>query len=284
VADVAVTAHLRHMELSGCQPRTVHGRGLALARMAAVLPAPLLGACAADLLSWRAGLTVSGDSVATYVSHARAFYGWALDAGLIDENPAARLPAPRRGRRLPRPVSEKHLFAAVAGAPDRIRPWLVLAAWCGLRAKEIALLRRECVLEQAATPVLLIAWDATKGRLERAVPLCPFALEELRPHLPRTGWVFRRRDGQGGPNRPRHVSNLAAGYLRDAGIPATLHMLRHRFGTEAYRAARDLRLVQELLGHRDPATTAGYAAIVQADAIRVVGQLPVPGRLRAVTG
>lgn len=96
--------------------------------------------------------------------------------------------------------------------------------------------------------------------------------------------MFRRSDGHAGPNRPKHVSNLAAGYLHDAGIPATLHMLRHRFGTEAYRVDRDLRLVQELLGHQDPASTAGYAAIVQADAIRTVGQLPAPGRLRAVTG
>jgi site-specific recombinase XerD len=80
------------------------------------------------------------------------------------------------------------------------------------------------------------------------------------------------------------VSHLAADYLHDCGIPATLHQLRHRFGTEVYRVDHDLRLVQELLGHRDPATAALYTKIVQADAAAVVEQLPAPGRLRAVTG
>ena len=160
----------------------------------------------------------------------------------------------------------------------------MLAGWAGLRAKEIALLRRECVLDAAATPVLLVAWDATKGHFERVVPMSGFVLGEVVPYLPRSGWVFRRGDGGRGPNRPSRVSHLAADYLHGAGIPATLHQLRHWFGTEVYRLTKDLRLVQELLGHQDPATTAGYAAIVQADAIGVVEQLPAPGRLRAVTG
>ena len=48
-------------------------------------------------------------------------------------------------------------------APPRIRPWLVLAAWCGLRAKEIALLRAESVMTSARPPVLLVTAEATQG-------------------------------------------------------------------------------------------------------------------------
>ena len=36
---------------------------------------------------------------------------------------------------------------------------------------------------------------------------------------------------------------------------------RHRFATQAYRTGRDLRAVQELLGHAKPETTARYAAV-----------------------
>lgn len=280
--DLVIAAHLRHLELLGQKPDTVYCRRRALARMCAHLGKPLLEASAAELLAWRAGLSVGPATIVGYVSHAREFYRWALREGLIDSSPAERVPVPRLGRRIPRPIAEDRLMVAVAGAPERIRPWLVLAGWAGLRAKEIAYLRRECVLEGSRPPVLIVAYDATKGSTERIIPLSGFCIEELRPHLPRAGWVFRRRDGRPGPNRPWIVSQLCNTWLHELGYADTLHSLRHRFGTEAYRVRRDLRMVQELLGHAFPATTAGYAAIVQAEAVDVVEQLPAPGRLRAV--
>jgi integrase/recombinase XerC len=281
-----VLRHLRDLQLRGQTPDTVYCRRRALARLAAALPVPVLDATAADLADWRAGLSVGPGTVVGYVSHAREFYAWAITAGLITENPAADLPVPPLPRRLPRPIGEQDLFAAIAGAPDRIRPWLVLAGWAGLRAKEIAGLRRENVLDRVSPPLLIVAHDATKGRTERAVPLCAFALRELlAAGLPASGWVFRRRDDQPGPNRPWIVSQLCNEYLHGLGITATLHQLRHRFGTETYRGRRDLRLVQELLGHASPSTTAGYAAVDQADAADVVEHLAVPSvppRLRAL--
>ena len=279
----AVTLHLRHLELLGRTPDSIYCRRRALARLAAALPVPLLQADAVHLLAWRAGLSVGPATIAGYVSHARGFYAWAVTEGLLDSSPAARLPVPRLPRRVPRPIGDRHLFAAVAGAPERIRPWLALAAWCGLRAREIALLRRESVLDHRDPPLLLIAHDATKGRSDRIIPLHSFALGELLDHgLPRAGWVFRRRDGQPGPNRPWTISHLSNAYLHGAGHAETLHQLRHRFATVAYQDSRDLRMVQELLGHAHPQTTALYAAWDQAEAAEVVARIPAPGRLRAV--
>jgi integrase len=193
------------------------------------------------------------------------------------------VPVPRVGRRLPRPISEADLFTALRQAPPRIRPLLVLAAWAGLRAKEIARLRRQHVLDTARPPVLLVVHDATKGRSERIVPLSDFVLGELRLHgLPASGWMFSRHDGAPGPNTPHMISLLCNQHLHDCGIAATLHQLRHRFGTVAYAASHDLRMVQELLGHADPQTTALYTAYDQADAARVVQALPSPSRLAAV--
>jgi integrase/recombinase XerC len=282
--DIVVSAHLRHLELRGHKPDTVDCRRRALARLARALPVPLLDADAVHLMAWRAGLSVGPATVAGYVSHAREFYRWAVAEALIGASPAEGVPVPRLGRRLPRPIGEKELMAAVTAAPPRIRPWLVLAGWAGLRAKEIALLRRECVREASRAPVLLVAADATKGRSERIVPMSRFVLSELRPHLPRAGWVFRRYDGQPGPNRPWTVSQLSGAFLHDLGITATLHQLRHRFATATYQDSRDLRQVQELLGHAHPGTTALYTAWDTAGAARVVERLPVPRHLRAVAG
>ncbi len=273
----AVSRHLDHLRLRGYSETTIYARRRALARLAAILPVPLLDADAGHLGAWRAGLNLSPSAIVHYVCHARQFYEWAVAEDLADGNPAARLPVPRMGRYLPRPITEDDLMAALDMAMPRIRLWLVLAAWAGLRAKEIALLMRENILETARPPVILIAAEATKGRTERAVPLSAFVLGEISAaRLPLSGYAFRRCDGRPGPNAPWLVSQLANRHLHACGISATLHQLRHRFGTQAYHASHDLRAVQELLGHASPSTTAGYAAYDRPEAQAAVEALPVP--------
>jgi len=283
--DVVIAAHLRYLGLCGQAPGSVYYRGRVLTRLQAALAVPLLEASAEDLARWREGLSVAPGTVVGYVSHATAFYAWAVTIGLLEDNPAAALPVPRLGRRLPRPISEDHLMTAITEAPDRIRPWLVLAGWAGLRAQEIAYLRRDHVLDTARPkPLLFVAGSAAKGGHERIVPLCAFALAELQAAgLPASGYVFGRRDGKRGPNRPWLVSQKCNEYLHELGFADTLHGLRHRFATVTYAVRRDLRMVQELLGHLSPATTSVYTLFDQSDAADVVELLPVPGRLRVVS-
>lgn len=272
-----ISAHLSWLAQRGASAETIATRRRALSRISTQLPVPLIGAAPEDLAAWRAALTVAPGSVAQYVSHVSAFYEWAVAAGLRESNPAAGLPVPQLRRRLPRPISEEDLMTALASAPDRVRPWLVLAGWAGLRAKEIAYLRREDVRDRARPPVLLVSETAAKGRRERAVPLSSFVSSELHTAgMPGRGWVFRRMDGRPGPNNPWLISHLANETLHRAGIDASLHQLRHRFGTMIYRAGHDLRAVQELLGHVSPATTAGYAAYDRAEAAAAVEGLPTP--------
>lgn len=283
-ADIVVATHLNYLEQRGQTEETVYCRHRALARLTLALGKPLLDATAQDLAAWRRGLSVGPDTVVHYVSHCREFYRWAIRVGLLEQSPAENLPVPRLGRRLPRPIGEDELLAAVVTAPERIRPWLVLAGWAGLRAKEIAYLRRENVQETGMRPLLVIVHDATKGHRERAVPMSAFVVSELRTAgLPRAGWVFRRHDGRPGPNRPWTVSHLASAWLHECGSAATLHMLRHRFLTLVQQERHDLRLTQELAGHASPATTAIYTAVDQADAAAVVEILPVPRHLKMVS-
>lgn len=272
--------HLDELALRGLSAETIYQRKRNLIRLERALGKLPVEATAADLLAWRAGLRVADETVIAYVSHVREYFAWLQATGIRDDNPAAALPVPRIGRRLPRPIGEANLFDALDAAPARIRAMIVLAGWAGLRAKEIALLRRSAVLDTAAPPVLLIASDATKGRHERIVPLSAFVLDELRPVLPAAGWVFRRLDGRPGPNTPGLISKLCNEHLHACGFPETLHQLRHRFGTGAWRTSRDLRVVQELMGHRHPSTTAGYVAFDNADARAAVEGLPSPRHLR----
>lgn len=280
-----IAEHLEDMRQRGLAPSTIYRRKRGLVRLQAYLrPVPLVDATPAMLLRWRAGLRLTDESVILYVGDAREFFRWLVARGLRADNPAAAVPRPRAGRRLPRPIGEEPLFKALASAPDRIRPWFVLAAWSGLRAKEIAFLRRPQVLEREQPPVLVIAQGATKGRRERIVPMSDFVVGELiAAGLPASGWVFRRHDGGRGPNQPHTVSHLCNKHLHESGATETLHQLRHRFGTQSYRQGHDLRVVQELMGHSKPETTAGYAAYDQTSAAATVQALPVPRHLQVVT-
>jgi integrase len=66
------------------------------------------------------------------------------------------------------------------------------------------------------------------------------------------------------------VSREMSVYLSSIEVHATAHQLRHWFATKAYRESRDIRVVQELLGHASPTTTAIYAAWSRDEAMRAV--------------
>ena len=257
------------------RPSTINQKRLTLARLArAIHPTPLLEATHGQLAAHLDRLD-QPEARATETSHLRTFYRWAHIEGLVDPDPAVRLVRPRVPRRLPRPMPTNDLAVAVDTAPERVRPWLLLAAYAGLRACEIANLRA-CDLLWVNDPPLLVV-DQGKGGHSRAVPMGPVVADEL-AGLPRSGWLFPRRDGRPGPSPPHLVSRLANQHLHGLGIEHTLHTLRHWFATETLRVnGGDLRETQELLGHQSPVSTAIYTWVDPRAAAATVAELPVVG-------
>jgi integrase/recombinase XerC len=264
------------MRLRGLSRDTIAQRTGVLMRLAAAHGGrPLLTLTEEELMAWADELAgrLAAATRAVYVSNVRSFYGWCHADGRIPVNPAASLPVPRTPQRQPRPITEDQLAVAIENSGGRIRVWLVLAAWCGLRAKEIAWLRAENVRMKDEPPYLLVA--DTKGRRERVVPLPPFVAAELtRYQLPQRGLCWHTLDGR--PVTPNAVSWITNRYLHELNIEDTLHSLRHRFGTQVQRAVRDLRVTQELLGHTSMQTTAIYTEVADVDKYRAVSRLPAP--------
>lgn len=93
-----------------------------------------------------------------------------------------------------------------------------------------------------------------KGGHVRRVPLHPVLLEQLQ-RAP-AGWVFPALFGQ--HLTADHVGRLASRALPDGW---TLHTCRHRAGTDMYAVRRDIRAVQEILGHASVRTTQLYTQV-----------------------
>lgn len=237
---------------------TITNRTYALRRLERAVGCDPLHATKEELRTWRDSLTLSPGAMLTELSCVANYYRWALDEELISVDPSRKLTRPRTPHYLPRPIPERDLLDATSCAPERIRPWLALMGWCGLRACEVASLRRADIQEHADPPMLTICG---KGARVRVVPLGPAVIEELRrAGLPSRGYVFPRMDGQPGPNSPATVSRLVNRHLHRCGLAATGHQARHRYGTQMYRASRDLRMVGGVMGHADTRTTSGYVA------------------------
>lgn len=270
-----LAGHLAHLRLRDLASTHIHARRRAVERLAARLDRDASTATTEEIRDYLAHLprTTARSRYAEH-SHLSCFFTWAAEDGVIPANPMRKIPRPKLTRLLPRPMSEEDTQVAIENAPARIRVCLVLAAYQGLRACEIAALTRSDILDTAPIPVLIAHG---KGRKDRVIPLGERALAELRAFgVPSRGPLLRREDGQVGGISPHRVSSMCNAYLHDMGIGATLHQLRHRFATRAYAATQDVLVVAALLGHEDPATTAGYAAYSNAATVAAVRALDIP--------
>lgn len=183
----------------------------------------------------------------------RSFYRWGVKSGQVSPDPSLDLPTVRVPAGRPRPTPEHVVSAVLAGADERLELMVMLAAYAGLRAAEIARVH-------ASDLVLDTLTIEGKGGKIRAVPvLNPRLLGRLEGL---EGWAFP--NGLGSHLTPGHVSRLVSRAMPDDW---TAHTLRHRMGTAAYRGTRDLLAVQQVLGHSRPETTQRYV-LLPDDALR----------------
>ncbi|WP_167762318.1 tyrosine-type recombinase/integrase [Blastococcus sp. CT_GayMR20] len=256
--DIAAFTHWQ-TELRGLRPNTVRVRADVLGRLSLWLGKPLREASEADLLRWEQA-AVAGRAAETrraYVSHVKAFYRWAVLAGIVAADPSSRLTNPKLSRPLPRPVPEDVLRQAVAAAKPKMRLMILLGAFCGLRTQEIAGLHWTDLGSADGQTSLLVREG--KGGKERVVPVPGPVLEAMIAYgRRRSGPMFYGMDAA--QISAKSVSCAVNRFTRRHGLDFTAHQLRHRYGTTAYQLTKDLRMVQELLGHGSPQTTARYAA------------------------
>ena len=193
----------------------------------------------------------------------RQFFKWARSTGRRVDDPTDAVPrvSPVIGR--PRPCPEAAVHAAIRRSTPRVRLMLALGATAGLRRAEISRVRGDDVRPAIGGPVLAVLG---KGDKVREVPITDELAAMIAAEAPNGGWCFPSPE-RPGPLTPAHVGKLIARTLPDHW---TTHTLRHRFASAAYAADRDIRAVQELLGHASVSTTQIYTAIPDEAARRAV--------------
>lgn len=238
-----------------------------------------------DIRAWLADISVRGlkaSSAARRLSAVRQFHRFLYTEGFSPGDPSAAIEGPRQGRPLPKVISVADVDRLIETARQacerdgltpaarlralRMRALIELLYATGLRVSELIALP----LSAATTRERFLVVRG-KGDKDRLVPLNEPAREAARAWLASlresgasdSRWLFPAEGESGHLTRQafgRDLKMLAGA----AGLSASLspHVLRHAFASHLLQNGADLRVVQELLGHADIATTQIYTHVL----------------------
>lgn len=174
-----------------------------------------------------------------------------------------------KNRKLPRILSERERRRLLAGAHHRQRTWvrnellLRVLLNCGLRSAE-ALGLKVRDLDPKEGSLLVMG----KGKKERKV--FPnddnlLALVEFCRGRKRSAPLFATKSGK--HLQTRYLRRLVVEAARRSKMARRIHphLLRHTCATDLYKATKDIRLVQEALGHENINTTQIYTHVYNED-------------------
>jgi len=209
----------------------------------------------------------------------RQFYKFLYSEGLRENNPTTVLDAPKKGRPLPKIMSEEEVTRLLETAqreaaeqgPDqpsklRMLALLELLYATGMRVSELVSLPAK-VLDHEGRFLMIRG----KGNKERLVPLSRAAIaalqsyRDVRKPAEESKWLFPSSGKEG--YLPRQVfARELKGLAARADLKSTTispHVMRHAFASHLLQNGADLRVVQELLGHSDISTTQIYTHVLE---------------------
>jgi len=217
-------------------------------------------------------------SIARKLSAVRSFYRYLMREDYIAASPAATTVSPRLDKRLPTFLTVEEAKRLVE-APDIGKPYgqrdralLELLYAAGLRVSELVNIDVNQV--NLATNEIRV-WG--KGAKERVVLIGEPASRALTNYIEngrkellagkRESALFLSRYGTRLPART--VQKILTRYARVINKKVHPHKLRHTFATHLLDGGADLKVVQELLGHADLASTQIYTHVSQTRARQI---------------
>ena len=224
-----------------------------------------------EILSYLSSLKARGykdASLCRKLIALKVFFRFLKKERLIQKDPFTHLEMPRISQLLPEVLTIEEIDALLA-APDRksregMRDRAILAVLyaSGLRVSELCDLNIHSIDEREIRV-------KGKGGKERIIPIALMAVEAVDRYL-----VEARAEGIGEAlfvdRKNKRISRYTVWkriklYARAAGIVKEIspHTLRHSFATHLLENGADLRIIQEMLGHAQIATTDRYTHLTQ---------------------
>jgi len=208
-------------------------------------------------------------SIIRKIAALRRFFNFLVKCKVLKISPMDFILTPKSEKHLPNflTVGEINL---ILSAPDtskisglRDRAILELLYSSGLRISELTTLSKTDVDYVSGTVKVM-----GKGGNQRLVPIGDFALDIIRKYLKMrndsSSVLFAGNPAKAGQKlSARCIQKTLKIYLKKAGITKkiTPHSLRHTFATHLIDNGCDIRSVQEMLGHKNLATTQIYTHV-----------------------
>jgi integrase/recombinase XerD len=221
---------------------------------------------------------MAATSLARHLSSVRGLFAFAVQAGLLAEDPSILLENPKLPAQLPEFLTRAEMdrlleqpdASTALGYRDRVMLELLYA--CGLRISELIGLTLGDFDPQ--TGILRVFGKRAK---ERLVPvhfdaqrlLCDYLDHKRAGFHPVQKHIFLNRSGKGLTRQG--VWKLVKRYAESAGIRRSIspHTFRHSFATHLLEGGADLRTVQILLGHAVINATEIYTHIQSGRLMRI---------------
>jgi len=222
-------------------------------------------------------------TIARKLSALRSFFRFLVKRGVIKTNPAETVLTPKRGKSVPHYLPVDDMFRLLDGLKETFRQL------GGMKGESVLALRNWAIIETLYSTGVRVAELAGmdvgdvdfdrgfvrvigKGNKERLAPVGEKALACIRAYMDKRSQATRSGISRSEPlllnNRgtrlsTRSIARLLEKVVRQLGllVPISPHGLRHTFATHMLDAGADLRVVQELLGHKSLTTTAGYTHV-----------------------
>ncbi len=227
-----------------------------------------------DYLAHKKRTGLAASSIKLVVVAIKIFFRWLVARKRLERDPAEVFPLPRIERYLPETLNELQVERLLDGidvnAPRglRDRAMLELLYASGLRVSELVNARLEFL--DLDNRILRVTGKGSKTRL---VPVGSKACAAIQLYLARERPAqVKKRTGnevflsaRGTKLTTVRVWQIVKGAAKLAGLETNVypHLLRHSFATHLLGNGADLRIIQELLGHADIATTQIYTHVDQ---------------------
>lgn len=209
---------------------------------------------------------LSAKSIALRLSALRSFCRFLVTQGVLPQNPAKAVSAPKQGRPLPKQLNVDEMAQLLNIDEESVlavrdKAMMELTYGCGLRLAELTNLDLQHI--EAGMQQLRVRG---KGSKERILPMGNVAKDALKAWLKVRGqmvahdepavFVSMRQQRISSRQIAKRMKLWAQKQSLDSQVHP--HKLRHSFATHMLESSGDLRAVQELLGHANLSTTQVY--------------------------